>query len=167
VYTYTCARCNPARLERRLSYDFKYLRGVRSGGITLAHVYQSGHREQVVQGSVATVGEVTRRFSSLISAQRHSCRTNQEEADNACPSVQAFNISTLDVPPGASHISPEAATPHARLNLTKGGALTTAPGTDQPLVFTAERRAAERWGTRRAVLLKRQIANIDAAVSLL
>jgi hypothetical protein len=58
---------------------------------------------------------VTRRITSLMAGRRHAYRTHQEDADDACASFQAFNISTLNVSPGATSISGEAATPHAHL----------------------------------------------------
>jgi hypothetical protein len=44
--------------------------------------------------------------------------------------------------PGHFLLRPQ--TPHAPLNLLKGGVLTTAPGTDRTLVFAPRMRAAER-----------------------
>jgi hypothetical protein len=90
---------------------------------------------------------VTRRISFLIYGQRYSCRTKQEDAADACSSVQAFNSSTLDGPPGATPISGEAATPHKHLSLFEGGALTTAPGTDLWLVCDPRRRTVGCWNS--------------------
>jgi hypothetical protein len=97
---------------------------------------------------------VTRRISALLPGQMRHSRMDQEDADDACSFLQAFNISTLDVPPGATPISGEAATPHAPLNLPKGGARTTAPGTDLPLVCGPRSRAAECWNSYGEVLPK-------------
>ena len=64
----------------------------------------------------------------------HLCRANQEDADDACSSLQAFNISTADLPPDAIPIAGEAATPQTPLSLLKGEARTTASGPDHPRV---------------------------------
>jgi hypothetical protein len=53
----------------------------------------------------------TRRISSFIIGERHACRTHQEDAEDACSSLQAFTMSTRDGPSGASPITGEAATP--------------------------------------------------------
>jgi hypothetical protein len=105
-----------------IPYDFTHLRRVRPGGITLADGYQLRPWEEVAQGRMATVGEVRRRFRSLIAGQRHASRTHREDADDACSSLSARNISTLDVPPSTTPISGEAATPHAPLSPPQGRA---------------------------------------------
>jgi hypothetical protein len=66
---------------------------------------------------------VTQRISSLRYGQSLECRTNHEDADDACSSRPTLNDSILDVSPGATPISGEAATPHAPLSLAVGRAL--------------------------------------------
>jgi hypothetical protein len=83
----------------------------------------------------------------------HPVRIRRDTTD-ACSSLQAFNISTLDGPPGATPIAGEAAIPHAHLSLPEGGALTTASGTDLWLVCDPRNRAAECWNNYAEVLLK-------------
>jgi hypothetical protein len=95
-----------------IPYDFTHLRRVRPGGITLAHGHQARPWEEGAQGRTATVGEVRRRFRSLIAGQRHACWTHLEDADDACSSLHALDMSTLEVPAGATPLSGEAATPH-------------------------------------------------------
>jgi hypothetical protein len=99
-----------------MPYDFQGLQRVRPGGITLAHGSQARPWEEGAQGRTATVGEVIRRFSSLIAGQGHACRTHQEDVDDACAALHAFNMATLDAPPGATPVFGEAATPHAPPN---------------------------------------------------
>jgi hypothetical protein len=58
----------------------------------------------------------------------------EEQAEDDGGDAPALAPSCPDGPPGAPPCPPEAATPHAPLSLLKGEALTTAPGTDRPLV---------------------------------
>lgn len=88
-------------------------------GITLAQRYQTtrqGIGNNLYRADSRVV--VTRCLGSLIYGQRHKSRT--EDASDACSSLPALNFFTLDVPPAATPIPGEAATPHAPLSLPVG-----------------------------------------------